>query len=143
MHHVGSPILWAHGGKDVATRPVVRTTTGEAQRKLLIAQIHNERGVCRYKLVCFDQAVQDYTQALALNPALAAAYYHRATIHYRLLAGHPKGSSRKQALGQQAMQDFKEAVRRDPNNIEFKEGLQSCRDEIEAVLNRGSSKFQE
>ncbi|KAG0710305.1 Caspase-14 [Chionoecetes opilio] len=101
-------------------------------QKLLVAQIHNERGVCRYKLVYFDEAVQDYTQALALNPALAAAYYHRATIHYRLLAGHPKGSSRRQTLGQQAMEDFKEAVRRDPNNIEFKEGLQSCRDEIEA-----------
>ena len=61
-----------------------------------MAQLYNERGVSRYKQVFFDEAVEDYTQALKLNPALAPAYYNRATINYRLLAQHPKGSQERE-----------------------------------------------
>lgn len=32
------------------------------------------------------------------------------------------------------MEDFQEALRYDPDNIEFKEGWQSCRDEMETGL---------
>lgn len=62
-------------------------------RKKSAAIIYNECGLCRYKLVCFDEAVADYTRAVELDPSLAAAYYNRGTIHYRLLAGHPSSSS--------------------------------------------------
>lgn len=58
--------------------------------------IYNERGLCQYKMVCFDEAVEDFTNAVRLNPSLGAAYYSRATINYRLLAGYPHGSSERE-----------------------------------------------
>ncbi|XP_063840332.1 uncharacterized protein LOC135089062 isoform X2 [Scylla paramamosain] len=100
-------------------------------RNALIAQLYNERGVCRYKQVYFDDAVEDYSQALKLDPSLAAAYYNRATIYYRLFAAYPKGSHEREDWVLKAMRDFQEALRYDPNNTEFKEGWQSCRNEME------------
>ncbi|XP_050691802.1 uncharacterized protein LOC126983220 isoform X2 [Eriocheir sinensis] len=100
----------------------------------LAAMIYNERGLCQYKMVCFDEAVEDYTNAVRLNPSLAAAYYSRATINYRLLAGYLHGSSEREALGRKAVDDFKTAVTLDPSNIDFREGLRSCLDEVQGGL---------
>ncbi|XP_045118276.1 uncharacterized protein LOC123508576 isoform X2 [Portunus trituberculatus] len=97
----------------------------------LLAQLYNERGVCRYKQVYFDDAIEDYSQALKLNPSLAAAHYNRATIYYRLFASYPRGSHEREEWVLKALWDFQEALRYDPNNIEFKEGWQSCREEME------------
>lgn len=114
-------------------------------REKLAAMIYNERGLCQYKMVCFDEAVEDYTNAVRLNPSLAAAYYSRATINYRLLAGYLRGSSEREALGRKAVDDFKTAVTLDPSNIDFREGLRSCLDEVQGGLgakenSRGSTK---
>ncbi|XP_045599535.2 caspase-8-like isoform X3 [Procambarus clarkii] len=51
------------------------------------ALFYNDRGHCRYMQVCFDEAVEDYTLAIQLDPNLAAAYYNRGTVYYRLCAG--------------------------------------------------------
>lgn len=58
--------------------------------------IYNDRGMCHYKQVNFNLAVDDYTRAVGLDPSLACAYYNRATIHYRLLAGQSSGSSERE-----------------------------------------------
>ncbi|MPC30354.1 Tetratricopeptide repeat protein 32 [Portunus trituberculatus] len=79
------------------SQALTKLTALQDTQSALLAQLYNERGVCRYKQVYFDDAIEDYSQALKLNPSLAAAHYNRATIYYRLvgaesLVGLPGGS---------------------------------------------------
>lgn len=46
--------------------------------------------------VYFDEAVEDYTKAIQLDPTLAAAYYNRGTVHYRLYAAKSPGTGERQ-----------------------------------------------
>ena len=45
---------------------------------------YNARGHIRYLWVDFDEAIQDYTEAIKRNPNLAVAHYNRGQVHYRL-----------------------------------------------------------
>lgn len=65
-------------------------------RSAYLAQLYNDRGLCRYLQVSFDDAVEDYTQALKLDPSLAVARYNRATIYYRLFASCLRGSHERE-----------------------------------------------
>lgn len=47
----------------------------------------NSRGHIRYLWVDFDEAVQDYTEAIRRDPLFAVAHYNRGQIHYRLGRG--------------------------------------------------------
>lgn len=105
--------------------------------KQLLARIYNDRGQCRYKQVHFDEAVEDYTKAISLDPTLAAAYYNKGTIHYRLCAARSQGTGERQALVQQAVEDFKEAVRLASDNQEFQEGLRNCKDMNQEIQGGG------
>ncbi|XP_042206631.1 uncharacterized protein LOC121855632 isoform X2 [Homarus americanus] len=90
------------------------------------ALVYNERGLCKYMQVCFDDAVEDYTQAIQLDPTLAAAYYNRGTICYRLCATKCHEMDERQDLHRRATEDFQEAVRLAPDNTEFQLGLKEC-----------------
>ena len=79
-----------------------------------LALIYNNRGHARYMMVDFYQAIEDFDQAVRLDPCLAVAYYNRGTIQYR--------------MGQfsLALADFKMSAKLEPSNPEFSEGLHSC-----------------
>lgn len=49
-----------------------------------LTDAYNSRGHIRYLWVDFDEAIEDYSEALKLDPKLAVAYYNRGQIHYRL-----------------------------------------------------------
>ncbi len=49
-----------------------------------LSDAYNSRGHIRYLWVEFDEAVEDYTEAISLDPKFAVAYYNRGQIHYRL-----------------------------------------------------------
>ena len=49
-----------------------------------VAIAFNNRGHSRYMQVKFDEAVEDYNEAIKLNPKLSVSYYNRGTIFYRL-----------------------------------------------------------
>ena len=44
---------------------------------------YNERGQLKYLLVCFDDAIQDYSKAIELHPN-AISFYNRGQVYYRL-----------------------------------------------------------
>ncbi|XP_033726598.1 tetratricopeptide repeat protein 32-like [Pecten maximus] len=52
--------------------------------KQRLALAYNNRGFLRYLRVDFDEAIEDYTASVSLDPDLSVAYYNRGTIHYRL-----------------------------------------------------------
>ena len=49
-----------------------------------LADVYNSRGHIKYLWVDFDGAIEDYTQAIRLNPSFAISYYNRGQIHYRM-----------------------------------------------------------
>lgn len=53
-------------------------------RSYELAIAYNERGQLFYRMIEFDKAVEDYTEAIKYCGALAAPYYNRGTIRYRM-----------------------------------------------------------
>jgi len=49
-----------------------------------LTDAYNSRGHIRYLWVEFDEAIEDYSEAIKLDPKFAVAYYNRGQIHYRL-----------------------------------------------------------
>lgn len=74
----------------------------------------NNRGHAKYMMVDFYKAMEDYDEAIKLDPSLAVAYYNRGTIQYRM------------GEFDLALQDFKMSTKLEPENVEFSEGLASC-----------------
>ena len=79
-----------------------------------LAVIFNNRGHARYMQVEFYTAKDDFDEAIKRDPMLASAYYNKATILYR--------------MGDyiEALKDFKKSIDLEPDNEEFREGLESC-----------------
>ncbi|CAN7989528.1 unnamed protein product [Ixodes hexagonus] len=88
------------------------------QRRHELALAYNERGHIHYRLIEFDEAVEDYTEALNYDNCLAAAYYNRGTVHYRM------------GYFSIALEDMKKAVSLDPNNKEFFKGLEETKRQL-------------
>ena len=49
-----------------------------------LAKAFNERGYIQYLKVDFQSAIDDYSEAIALNEDFAVAYYNRGLVQYRL-----------------------------------------------------------
>ena len=75
-------------------------------------------GHAKYMQVRFEDAVADYDEALGLDPDLAVAFFNRGTIKYRM------------GKYEEAAKDLQVAVDKEPDNAEFKEGLQNCQDQV-------------
>lgn len=88
------------------------------QRRHELALAYNDRGHIHYRLIEFDEAIEDYTEALRYNDRLAAAYYNRGTVHYRM------------GCFSTALQDMERAVSLDPNNKEFFKGLEETKRQL-------------
>ncbi len=56
----------------------------------------------------FNAAIQEYTQAIRLNPSYSEAYYNRAIAYYRI------GNMN------QAISDMQTAINLNPNDLEMK-----------------------
>ena len=52
-------------------------------RMKALSLAYNERGQLKYLLVCFDDAIQDYSKAIRLHPN-AISFYNRGQVYYRL-----------------------------------------------------------
>ena len=59
-----------------------RGISGNAAAQLTDA--FNTRGHIHYRWVDFDEAIQDYSEAIKVDPTFAVAYYNRGQVHYRL-----------------------------------------------------------
>ncbi len=57
-----------------------------------LSEAFNTRGQIRYLWVDFDEAVQDYTEAIRRSSHHAVAYYNRGQVHYRLGTSRRGGS---------------------------------------------------
>ena len=82
------------------TRLVAASTLGAGER----ATVHHNRGTLYLKKGAADRAIQDFDEALKLNPASPA------TLNNRGLAYSAKGETDR------ALQDFDAAIRRDAKN---------------------------
>lgn len=49
-----------------------------------LARAFNERGYIQYLRVDFQSAIEDYSEAIALDEDFAVAYYNRGLVQYRL-----------------------------------------------------------
>jgi len=83
-----------------------------------LALLYNDRGHAKYMMVDFYPARDDYDKAIELNAKLDVAYYNRATINYRM------------GDFSLALQDFSICTKLNPDNSEYREGLESCHSEL-------------
>ena len=67
---------------------------------------YNNRGLAYYELGEFDRALEDYSQAIALDPDYAYAYFGRAYTYYEL------------GRNDEAIADFDQALALDPTYTE-------------------------
>ena len=81
-----------------------------------LARLYNNRGHAKYMMVDFYSARDDYDIAVKIDPKLDIAFYNRATINYRM------GDFKI------ALEDFNIATNLAPENLEFREGRQSCQE---------------
>ncbi|KAH9383280.1 hypothetical protein HPB48_024400 [Haemaphysalis longicornis] len=87
-------------------------------RSYELAIAYNERGQLFYRMIEFDKAVEDYTEAIKYCGALAAPYYNRGTIRYRM------------GYFDLALPDMEKAVQLQPSNADFQKGLQETREQL-------------
>lgn len=88
------------------------------QRKYELALAYNERGQMNYRMIEFDKAVEDYTEAVRYCDSLAAAYFNRGTVKYRM------------GYFDVALPDMEKAVSLDPTNKEFQLGLKETKAQL-------------
>lgn len=82
------------------------------------------KGVNAFKNGQSDAAIEDFKQAKASDPELLNARLYLATAYASLyIPGAP--SKENQAKGEQAVQEFKEVLDKDPNNISAIDGTGS------------------
>ncbi|KAK8756798.1 hypothetical protein V5799_000503 [Amblyomma americanum] len=86
--------------------------------KYELALAYNERGQMHYRMIEFDKAVEDYTEAIHYCDKLAAAYFNRGTIRYRM------------GCFDVALPDMEKAVSMEPDNKEFLLGLQETKAQL-------------
>jgi len=94
------------------------------------------KGVQAYKDGRFDIAIEDFKQAKDFDPTLTDAQLYLATAYAsQFVPGLPSDENRNN--GQQAINEFKEILERDPNNLSAIDGIGSI------LYNMGATPFDE
>lgn len=75
------------------------------------AEIYSNRGVAYVELGLLDNAMENYDKAIKLNPDLSEAYMNKAIVHW------------KRRNTEKAIEFYREATVRNPNNIDAHFGL--------------------
>jgi len=92
------------------------------------------KGVQAFKGGQFDAAVEDFKQSKALDPSLLNARLYLATAYAnQYIPGAP--SEENTRMGNQAIQEFKEVLERDPGNLPAIDGIGSI------LYNMGGTPF--
>ena len=82
------------------------------------------KGVAAYKSAQYDTAIEDFKQAKDLDPGLMNARLYLATAYAsQYIPGAP--SEQNVRLGTQAVNEFKEVLQLDPNNLSAIDGIGS------------------
>jgi tetratricopeptide (TPR) repeat protein len=82
------------------------------------------KGVQAYKAAQFDQAVEDFKQAKDLDPRLTNARLYLATAYAsQFIPGAP--SDENMNMGKQAISEFQDILKDDPNNLSAIDGIGS------------------
>src|SRR5262249_30266869 len=82
------------------------------------------KGVASFKNGQYDAAVEDFKQAKELDPDLMNARLYLATAYAsQYIPGAP--SEQNMRLGNQAVAEFKEILKKDPNNLSAMDGIDS------------------
>jgi len=82
------------------------------------------KGVAAYKNAQYDTAIEDFKQAKDLDPGLMNARLYLATAYAsQYIPGAP--SDQNVRLGTQAVNEFKEVLQLDPNNLSATDGIGS------------------
>jgi tetratricopeptide (TPR) repeat protein len=82
------------------------------------------KGVAAFKAGQYDAAVEDFKEAKALDPDLMNARLYLATAYAsQYIPGAP--SPQNLRLGEQAVQEFKEVLEKDPKNLSAIDGIGS------------------
>jgi tetratricopeptide (TPR) repeat protein len=82
------------------------------------------KGVAAYKNAQYDAAIEDFKQAKDLDPGLMNARLYLATAYAsQYIPGAP--SDQNVRLGTQAVNEFKEVLQLDPNNLSATDGIGS------------------
>ncbi|KAM4693146.1 tetratricopeptide repeat protein 32 isoform 2-T2 [Discoglossus pictus] len=80
-----------------------------------LAVAYNNRGQIKYFRVDFYEAMDDYTEAIRVNPSFEVPYYNRGLVLYRL------------GFFDEAIKDFQKVLQLNPNfedaNISLKQSL--------------------
>jgi tetratricopeptide (TPR) repeat protein len=82
------------------------------------------KGVAAFKNAQFDTAVEDFKQAEELDPDLLNARLYLATAYAsQYIPGAPSDENMRH--GQEAIQEYKQVLEKDPNNLSAIDGLAS------------------
>ena len=88
------------------------------------ARVFLDRGVDAFKTGQFDQAIEDFKRAKELDPSLVNASLYLATAYAnQYIPGAP--SKENVQLGQQAIEEFRSVLARDPTNLSAIDGIGS------------------
>ena len=92
------------------------------------------KGVQAYKNGQFDAAIEDFKQARSLDPSLLNARLYLATAYAsQYIPGAPSDENIR--MGQQAIQEFQDVLKDDPNNLSAIDGIGSI------LYNMGGTPF--
>ena len=86
-------------------------------RKNILA-VYNKKGHACYQKKQYDEAIEYYEMAIAIDPDDAYAYYGKGIVHYTVAY-----QDRNTALLEEAEEDFLTALDVDPNHAESKKQL--------------------
>jgi tetratricopeptide (TPR) repeat protein len=98
------------------------------------ARVLLNKGVQAYRTAQFDEAADDFKRAKELDPSLLNAPLYLATTYAsQYIPGAPSAENIR--YGEQAVQEFREILGKDPNNLSAIDGLGSI------LYNMGSTPF--
>jgi len=103
---------------------VIALAAGAAGCNKLKARDELNKGVAAYKGGQFDLAIEHFKQAMQLDPTLLNARLYLATAYAsQYIPGAPSEENIRN--GQQAISEFQEVLKRDPNNLSAIDGIGS------------------
>jgi tetratricopeptide (TPR) repeat protein len=102
---------------------LILAACGSGCNKLKARDLLN-KGVAAYKNAQYDAAIEDFKRAKELDPGLLNARLYLATAYAsQYIPGAP--SEQNMRLGTQAVNEFKEVLQMDPNNLSATDGIGS------------------
>ena len=96
------------------------------------ADAYSNRGVAKYEIGDYDGAIADYTKAIELytdDEDKAAAYHNRGVAKSKKGENAEKNEEKRKWY-EEAIADFKEAIRLNPNNESAKKMLESLEESL-------------